>query len=388
VLYGAKTTTITEEELKQILQDWKKQIQDEMFQQFETVRSDVQEVKSDVQTVKSDVQEVKSNVQENVCKIDMLVSNINETIAEECDEKRQEGSSLVLIATGHDDSNIVDDSQILDIKNSKTCKTLAPYPLKLGWATGGIVSGSPIICGGENPRTDKCHIHDNNNNEWRHFTSLSGSRSSPASVPLDNYLWVTGGRAVSNILDITEKVYPNGIVSPGPKLPEARHGHCLVTQDNGQIAILGGEYPQGKTMTIYNPATDEFKPGPNLKHGFVNGACFLMTSPKHQHRNVIIAIGGGYSNKFQLLDYTKSQTWEEITDLPSQYGDSDGEFWGPRAIKSVDGQLIIQYMEHLLKLNCDSSSCSWTKLPLELKKGVRAAVVMSLPPNYVCEPDN
>ena len=55
VLYGAKTTTITEEELKQILQDWKKQIQDEMFQQFETMRSDVQEVKSDVQEVKYDV---------------------------------------------------------------------------------------------------------------------------------------------------------------------------------------------------------------------------------------------------------------------------------------------------------------------------------------------
>ena len=84
MLYVAKTTTITEEELKQILQDWKKQIQDEMFQQFETMRSDVQEVKSDVQ-------EVKTDVQENGCKIDMLVSNINETIAEECDEKRQEG---------------------------------------------------------------------------------------------------------------------------------------------------------------------------------------------------------------------------------------------------------------------------------------------------------
>ena len=105
MLYVAKTTTITEEELKQILQDWKKQIQDEMFQQFEKMRSDVQEVKSDVQEVKSDVhevksdvqqvksdvQEVKSDVQDNRCKIDMLVSNINETIAEECDEKTQEG---------------------------------------------------------------------------------------------------------------------------------------------------------------------------------------------------------------------------------------------------------------------------------------------------------
>ena len=77
-----------------------------------------------------------------------------------------------------------------------------------------------------------------------------------------------------------------------------------------------------------------------------------------------------------------------VTDLPSEYGDSSYKFWGARAIKSLDGHLIVQFNKHLLKLRCDASSCSWTKLPLELKKGVRHAVVMSLPPSYVCEPDN
>ena len=63
VLNLAKTTTITQEELNVILQNWKKQIQDEIFQQLETVRS---------------------NVEENSCRIDMLASNTNET---ECREK-------------------------------------------------------------------------------------------------------------------------------------------------------------------------------------------------------------------------------------------------------------------------------------------------------------
>ena len=63
VLYLAKTTTVTQEELNIILQNWKKQIQDEIFQQLETVRS---------------------NVEENTCRIDMLASNTNET---ECREK-------------------------------------------------------------------------------------------------------------------------------------------------------------------------------------------------------------------------------------------------------------------------------------------------------------
>ena len=77
-----------------------------------------------------------------------------------------------------------------------------------------------------------------------------------------------------------------------------------------------------------------------------------------------------------------------VTDLPSQYGDTSELFWGARALRSVDGQLIVQFMKHLLKLNCDASSCSWIKLPLELKKAVKYAVVMSLPPTYVCEPNN
>ena len=83
LLCAAKTTTITEEELKQILQDWKKQIQEEMFQQFETIRSDVQQVKNDVQ-------ELKYDGQENTCQLKMLVFQINETIAEECSEQIQD----------------------------------------------------------------------------------------------------------------------------------------------------------------------------------------------------------------------------------------------------------------------------------------------------------
>ena len=69
-------------------------------------------------------------------------------------------------------------------------------------------------------------------------------------------------------------------------------------------------------MTIYDPATEKFKPGPNMTHNFYYGACLLMTSPKHQHRNVIIAAGGYKSNKVQLLDYTQSQEWEESKYTP------------------------------------------------------------------------
>ena len=74
--------------------------------------------------------------------------------------------------------------------------------------------------------------------------------------------------------------------------------------------------------------------------------------------------------------------------LPGVPGDSAGPgYWGARAIRAIDGQLIVQYMEHLLKLNCNETSCAWTELTLKLKKGVNVAVAMSLPAHYVCDPN-
>ena len=103
------------------------------------------------------------------------------------------GSSLVLIATGSDGETFVDDSQIIDIKNFKKCKTMAPYPLEVWYATGGIVSGSPIICGGQSDSlTNACYKHDNKKNTWQYLASLSGKRFKSASIPLDGALWVTG----------------------------------------------------------------------------------------------------------------------------------------------------------------------------------------------------
>ena len=94
-----------------------------------------------------------------------------------------------MVATGY---SYTDKSQVIDVSSSSTaCANLPSYPFAMYLAAGGFVNGVPIICGG-NPLTDKCHIHDNNNNEWRHFASLSGKRASSASVSLDNYLWVTG----------------------------------------------------------------------------------------------------------------------------------------------------------------------------------------------------
>ena len=53
--------------------------------------------------------------------------------------------SLILIATGIPYTN---KCQVADVSTSTKCASLQPYPLSLEGASGGVVSGSPLICGG------------------------------------------------------------------------------------------------------------------------------------------------------------------------------------------------------------------------------------------------
>ena len=108
----------------------------------------------------------------------------------------QGDSAIVLVATGEPAgghySNL---SQILDIKSLKICKNIQPYPLELSYATGDIVSGSPIICGGGpagSRHTNKCYTLNKRTFDWNYLASLSGKRHESASVSLDGALWVTG----------------------------------------------------------------------------------------------------------------------------------------------------------------------------------------------------
>ena len=53
--------------------------------------------------------------------------------------------SLILIATGIPYTN---KCQVADVSTSTKCASLQVYPLSLEGASGGVVSDSPLICGG------------------------------------------------------------------------------------------------------------------------------------------------------------------------------------------------------------------------------------------------
>merc|ERR1712110_884792 len=103
---------------------------------------------------------MRSDVQDNRCKIDMLVSNINETIAEECDEMIQQFETMrsdvqevprhILIATGWPGIK----TEVIDLSDNpadipSSCSGIGDFPVQIGGAVGGNINSRPIICGGQ-----------------------------------------------------------------------------------------------------------------------------------------------------------------------------------------------------------------------------------------------
>ena len=215
---------------------------------------------------------------------------------------------------GHTDVQVVNPNQV-----NVSC-TLPPLPKGLYNGAGGVVDDTIIICGGyvttdNEGWTRTCQIFDNESYSWK-LTEMTYTRTGAATAPLNGALWVTGGRtAYGNSVDTTEFVYPNGTVTPGPKLPMPKKSHCMVTLENGHIMFIGGDLNDGeiavRDVVTYDPSTGEFKQGPStIKNRWASG-CALFRSPAHGNRPVVISAGGAYvSGTVELLDYTIASEWQ------------------------------------------------------------------------------
>ena len=180
--------------------------------------------------------------------------------------------------------------QLVDVSSTTVCTGLTDYPMSIRYATGGLMNGSPLICGGygsptaspgSNSDQSACYIYNNESHQWQLHANMNNKRSSTASAMLSNGLWVTGGyqSGVGNLAS-TEIVKPDGTVIDGQDLPVATIGHCMVTMDNGHVAILGVS-SQHKSLHIFNPSTNTYTTGPSMVFDRYSAGCTLFYSQKH-----------------------------------------------------------------------------------------------------------
>ena len=217
-----------------------------------------------------------------------------------------------MVATGYPDT---DKSQVIDVISSTACANLPSYPFAMAGAAGGVVNGSPIICGGyigSGERTDSCHRFDRNANSWKLHSSMKSKRSWHASTVVNNALFITGGHDGSSRLATTEYIYANGTVQSGPNLPEARSSHCGVTLHDGKVMILGASYRSSlrRNVIIMDPANNSFKTNSSMSYERDGAACTLFYSPLHNGRPVVLAAGGTYQATAEVYDYTNANQWQ------------------------------------------------------------------------------
>ena len=226
------------------------------------------------------------------------------------------------MASGSGDGDFQDYSQVVDMKSTNSCPNLNSYPLKMSAATGGLVNGSPVICGGygrangesSDNSQSSCYSFDTLSQAWTLLAEMNTKRYYPSSVVTNKGLWVTGGmNNGGHYLASTEYIYINGSVINGPNLPSARYGHCMVTLPDGNILIMGG-YPSSnyRSTSIFNPEDKSFSQGPSLIHIRAYPACTIFFSTKHGNRPVVLVAGGNWQSTAEILDFSNPNvnTWE------------------------------------------------------------------------------
>ena len=226
-----------------------------------------------------------------------------------------------MVATGYPDT---DKSQVIDVISSTACVNLPSYPFAMYLAVGGVVNGSPIICGGwrsSGERTDSCHRFDRNANSWKLHSTMKSRRSGHASTVVKNALFITGGYDGSRDLATTEYIYANGTVQSGPNLPMARSGHCSVTLHDGKVMILGASYPLSlfRNVIIMDPADNSFTTGPSMSYERWSAACTLFNSPLHNGRPVVLAAGGLRQATAEVYDYTYAHHYLKVEFCQSRF---------------------------------------------------------------------
>jgi len=292
-------------------------------------------------------------------------------------EISMEEKSYVLVTGYYDDDNQM---EVIDKEGKTTVCSSGKYPKKVHFATGGVFDENILICGGGFPGTKECHIMGKDMT-WSKHADMKEARAGASSTVIQDYLWVTGGvDNYSRRLDTTEKIYLNGTVEPGIKLPFAVNSHCMV-QHHNSVYLLGGYDVNDRRDVL------QFLPEMGFTHSVVQPmiharsafACGTFNSKFHSNRPIMVAAGsfdGSNMKTGEFWDFTNPDAkWQPTGDFPYKikYGDQ------MTPTQNGDGVLLTSGYD-IFKLDCTSTtSCLWKKEPNSLKIYRRHHLMFTVP---------
>ena len=257
----------------------------------------------------------------------------------------------VLAITGYDGGRLAD-TEVLDLLNPDLkCQNLAPFAMGKSSATGALVKGSVVVCGGSYYGSlDQCHTVSKSN--FTFLTYMDTRRSNAASIAIKNTLWALGGSGGGSTS--TEYVGMNMSSEPIPSendwnckngkqitlskvcdgqqdcdegedeehcmMPLPLMGHTILEIEPYVYMLIGGESSGFSGKTFIKKAYQNWTPGPNLTEARHSHTAGLITDQITLKKSVVV-FGGGtpFNTGNQILNSV------EMLSLPIE----DNSMWQP-----------------------------------------------------------
>ena len=197
-----------------------------------------------------------------------------------------------------------------------TCQNMAPFAKKVYVATGALVDGKPLICGGYytgGNYYDECYMITKSSTSY--VSKMKSKRAYAASVLVNiNKLWVLGGKDDgSSYLSSTEYIQIGIGSSTGPHLPLAVGYHAMVALNTSTFILIGGYSSGYLSKTFYfQESNQDWIPGPEMDTArYRHAAGVGIDTATSQH---YIAVTGG-ENYYGELDsveilYSGETEWQ------------------------------------------------------------------------------
>merc|ERR1712223_605404 len=120
----------------------------------------------------------------------------------------------------------------------------------------------------------------------------------------------------------------------------------MVTLASGNVMIMGG-ITNSRQVGLFNPTTGSYNKVKEGNWGRYLSACTVFNSAKHGHREVVYIGGGTSTEKAEILDFTLTETWEQIDDLPEITSS------GSRALPTPTGDGVLHIIDSkMYELTC------------------------------------
>ena len=302
-----------------------------------------------------------------------------------------------------------------------SCILPKKFPTQLEFATGGLVSQKPFVCGGDATNEGRPPIQDcytlKEEGSWKKDKEsiLSTGRHFARSVVMNDELVIVGGKtgwpSAGKILTTIEVAKPNKAprTLSGIELPVDTYTSCIVPWDANTFMIIGGNpsretynynYHDSSKRTYFVDMTDNtVTDGPDLINARFRHACSEMTVKGEKFIIVTGGLGlggsGGMPSKTSTEYLSKSNYdlnsesnggWQVGTDLPVPIYDH-------QMVSSPDNQYVYTIgtagwcnsvrcnTKEIYKYSCNGRiiDCEWTKIETQLKYGRTGHVAFAIP---------